>query len=84
MVAEALTNAAKHSGAERASVDLARRRTGLWIVVRDEGRGGADGAGAGSGLLGMRRRVAALDGIMEVNSPAGGPTAVEVELPCVW
>ncbi|MEV0440176.1 sensor histidine kinase [Streptomyces spectabilis] len=84
VVAEALTNAAKHSGAERASVDLARRRTGLWIVVRDEGRGGADGAGTGSGLLGMRRRVAALDGIMEVNSPAGGPTAVEVELPCVW
>ncbi|QCX76976.1 Sensor histidine kinase DesK [Streptomyces sp. YIM 121038] len=84
VVAEALTNAAKHSGAAHASVDLARRRTGLRIAVRDEGRGGAGGTGGGSGLLGMRRRVAALDGIMEVNSPAGGPTVIEVELPCVW
>ncbi|WP_282796861.1 sensor histidine kinase [Streptomyces sp. CC224B] len=90
-VAEALTNAARHSGAERASVDLARSARGLRVVVRDEGRGGAhDGAGAGaapgggSGLTGMRRRVAALDGTMEVHSPAGGPTVVEVELPCVW
>ncbi|MEW2530142.1 sensor domain-containing protein [Streptomyces sp. NPDC047071] len=84
VVAEALTNAAKHSGAAHASVDLARERTGLRIAVRDEGRGGAGGTGGGSGLLGMRRRVAALDGIMEVNSPAGGPTVIEVELPCVW
>ncbi|WP_030687475.1 sensor histidine kinase [Streptomyces sp. NRRL B-1347] len=84
VVAEALTNAAKHSGAAHASVDLARQRTGLRIAVRDEGRGGADETGTGSGLLGMRRRVAALDGIMEVNSPAGGPTVIEVELPCVW
>ncbi|MCI3931068.1 sensor histidine kinase [Streptomyces sp. AN091965] len=84
VVAEALTNAAKHSGAAHASVDLARGRTGLRIAVRDAGRGGAGGTGTGSGLLGMRRRVAALDGIMEVNSPAGGPTVIEVELPCVW
>ncbi|MGA4841559.1 sensor histidine kinase [Streptomyces sp. G45] len=83
VVAEALTNAAKHSGAERASVDLSRERTGLRVVVRDEGRGGAD-EGGGSGLLGMRRRVAALDGIMDVHSPAGGPTMIGVELPCVW
>ncbi|MFD9907452.1 sensor histidine kinase [Streptomyces sp. NPDC059063] len=90
VAAEALTNAAKHSGARRASVELSRlsrelsrERAGLRLVVRDEGCGGADEAG-GSGLLGMRRRVAALDGIMEVNSPAGGPTVIEVELPCVW
>ncbi|CAM5508765.1 histidine kinase OS=Streptomyces alboniger OX=132473 GN=CP975_12740 PE=4 SV=1 [Streptomyces alboniger] len=62
----------------------------LGIAVRDEGRGGAEAvpSGAavtgGSGLLGMRRRVAALDGTLTVTSPAGGPTVIEVELPCAW
>ncbi|MEU5954194.1 histidine kinase [Streptomyces sp. NPDC047525] len=86
VVAEALTNAAKHSGAERASVELSRVGGVLRISVRDEGRGGADDAGGsgGSGLLGMRRRVAALDGTVEVASPVGGPTVIEVELPCAW
>ncbi|MEV0323509.1 sensor histidine kinase [Streptomyces sp. NPDC050658] len=83
VVAEALTNAAKHSGAERAAVELSRAAGVLSLSVRDEGRGGADDAG-GSGLLGMRRRVAALDGTMAVASPAGGPTVIEVELPCAW
>lgn len=83
VVAEALTNAAKHSGARRATVELTRRAAGLRISVRDEGRGGADESG-GSGLLGMRRRVAALDGTMDVASPTGGPTEIGVELPCVW
>ncbi|MFD0414827.1 sensor histidine kinase [Streptomyces sp. NPDC127108] len=83
VVAEALTNAAKHSGARRADVELARAATGLRVLVRDEGCGGADESG-GTGLLGMRRRVAALDGTMEVVSPAGGPTRIGVELPCVW
>ncbi|MEU8758568.1 histidine kinase [Streptomyces sp. NPDC048659] len=84
-VAEALTNAAKHSGATRASVLLARTPTGLRAAVRDEGRGGAEAAeGAGSGLLGLRRRVAALDGTVRLTSPVGGPTVIEVELPCVW
>ncbi|KUF13687.1 sensor histidine kinase [Streptomyces silvensis] len=82
-VAEALTNAAKHSGARRAGVELVRAPRGLRLRVRDEGAGGADESG-GSGLLGMRRRVAALDGTMKVTSPAGGPTEIEVELPCVW
>ncbi|GAA2794407.1 sensor histidine kinase [Streptomyces showdoensis] len=84
-VAEALTNAAKHSGATHASVLLARTPTGLRAAVRDEGRGGAEAAeGAGSGLLGLRRRVAALDGTVRLTSPVGGPTVIEVELPCVW
>ncbi|MET9762789.1 histidine kinase [Streptomyces sp. NPDC006372] len=82
-VAEALTNAAKYSGADRASIVLARLRTGVRAVVRDEGVGGADES-AGSGLLGIRRRVAALDGRVTLTSPAGGPTVIEVELPCVW
>ena len=83
VVAEALTNAAKHSGTERASVELIRTARQLTILVRDEGRGGADQSG-GSGLLGMRRRVAALDGTVELTSPVGGPTVIEVELPCAW
>ncbi|MET8080655.1 histidine kinase [Streptomyces sp. NPDC005303] len=83
VVAESLTNVAKHSGADRAEVRLARTRRGLTVRVRDEGRGGVDEP-AGSGLLGMRRRVAALDGTFEVTSPAGGPTVIYVELPCVW
>ncbi|MFQ6396194.1 histidine kinase [Nocardia sp. KC 131] len=91
VVAEALTNAAKHSGAERAEVLVTCTTNGLRLVVRDEGHGGARipmvGAGTepgGSGLLGMHRRVAALDGILTVTSPAGGPTIIEAELPCVW
>ncbi|MFH0175248.1 histidine kinase [Streptomyces cacaoi] len=82
-VAEALTNVVKHSGSPRAAVELVRLRNGLRAVVRDEGLGGAD-EGAGSGLLGIRRRVAALDGVVNVDSPAGGPTTIAVELPCVW
>ncbi|MCP9959877.1 sensor histidine kinase [Streptomyces sudanensis] len=82
-VAEALTNAAKHSGSRRARVELRRGPRSLGVSVRDEGRGGADETG-GSGLLGMRRRIAALDGVVQVSSPAGGPTVIEVELPCVW
>jgi len=84
VVAESLTNAAKHSGSPRAEVRLTRTRRGLRVRVSDvEGSGGAD-EGGGSGLLGMRRRVAALDGTVDVSSPAGGPTVIEVELPCVW
>ncbi|WP_327707307.1 histidine kinase [Streptomyces decoyicus] len=93
VVAEALTNAAKHSGADRAVVELVRRAGRLTVSVRDEGRGGAEtvvpggafaGAPGGSGLLGIRRRAAALDGTVEVTSPVGGPTLIEVELPCAW
>ncbi|MFF4270753.1 histidine kinase [Streptomyces sp. NPDC001536] len=84
VVAESLTNAAKYSGSPRADVRLARTKRGLRVRVSDvEGRGGADES-AGSGLLGMRRRVAALDGTVDVSSPVGGPTVIEVELPCVW
>jgi signal transduction histidine kinase len=82
-VAEALTNAAKHSGSRRATIHLERLRTGLRAVVQDEGKGGAD-EGGGTGLLGIRRRVAAMDGTVRVSSPDGGPTVLEVELPCMW
>jgi signal transduction histidine kinase len=87
VVAEALTNAARYSGSGQAEVSLSRTGTGVHVVVRDEGKGGAvvsaDGTG-GTGLSGMRRRVAALDGTFALTSPVGGPTVIEAELPCVW
>lgn len=83
LVAEALTNVAKYSGVTRAEARLERLPNALRVYVRDEGRGGADDA-QGSGLLGIRRRVAALDGSFSMTSPVGGPTVIEVELPCVW
>ncbi|MEU5077523.1 sensor histidine kinase [Streptomyces asoensis] len=83
VVAEALTNAAKHSGSDRAEVELTASPKGLGVRVRDEGCGGID-ENAGSGVLGIRRRVAALDGTVRVTSPAGGPTLIEAELPCAW
>ncbi|MDX5563004.1 histidine kinase [Streptomyces sp. ID05-04B] len=82
-VAEALTNAAKHSGSRRATVQLERVPRGLRAVIRDEGLGGAD-ENSGTGLLGVRRRVAAMDGEVTVTSPKGGPTMIAVEVPCVW
>ena len=86
VVAEALTNAARHSGADHAEVSLTRTGAGLRVTVRDDGKGGAGDtpAGQGTGLPGMRRRVAALDGTFAVTSPAGGPTVIEAELPCAW
>ncbi|MFD8599638.1 sensor histidine kinase [Kitasatospora sp. NPDC059646] len=80
-VAEALTNAAKHSGASRAGVRLARDGDWLTVTVADDGVGGAD-ATRGTGLAGIRHRVRALDGTVEVHSPVGGPTRIEVGLPC--
>lgn len=82
-VAEALTNAVRHGGGRRADVRLERLRAGAWAVISDDGHGGADEQ-SGTGLLGVRRRVAALDGELTVSSPAGGPTVIVVELPCVW
>lgn len=81
-VAEALTNVAKHSGAAHARVALHRRGDTLRVEIEDDGRGGAVERD-GSGLAGIRRRVAAHDGVLTVTSPAGGPTRIEAELPCV-
>ncbi|MEW1893469.1 sensor histidine kinase [Streptomyces sp. NPDC085659] len=81
VIAECLTNIRKHSGATHASVRFTRAHGTLQVVVTDNGRGGAEEHG-GSGLLGIRRRVAALDGTTEITSPPGGPTRMKVELPC--
>ncbi|MEU9763415.1 sensor histidine kinase [Streptomyces sp. NPDC047987] len=81
VVAEALTNIGKHSGATAATVRIDRVPGTLRVAVGDDGRGGADER-AGSGLVGIRRRIAALDGTTRISSPTGGPTEIEVELPC--
>jgi signal transduction histidine kinase len=80
-VAELLTNVARHSGAGRARVDL--RSDGRWLrlVVTDDGHGGARLDGLGTGLAGLVRRAAALDGSCVVDSPVGGPTTVTMTLP---
>ena len=81
VVAEALTNVAKHARASRASVVVRRLDGRLRIVVTDDGSGGADPA-QGSGLAGLADRVSGVDGRLSVHSPAGGPTVLTVELPC--
>ncbi|WP_305787850.1 sensor histidine kinase [Symbioplanes lichenis] len=81
VVAEALTNVARHSGARNATVTVRRNGDRLLLRVTDDGKGGADEE-RGSGLTGIRRRVAAFDGRLTLTSPQGGPTTMEVELPC--
>lgn len=81
-VSEVLTNAVKHSGCNRIWVDLHHGEDMLRISVTDNGGGGAR-AGAGSGLSGIERRLGTFDGVLAVSSPAGGPTMVTMELPCV-
>jgi len=80
VVAEALTNANKHSGATKVTVRVLRLGPVLRVSVADDGAGGADREG--QGLSGLRRRVEALDGVMAVASPPGGGTVIDVELPC--
>ncbi|MFJ5305419.1 sensor histidine kinase [Streptomyces sp. NPDC088350] len=81
VVAEALTNIAKHSGAGHATVTARGSGGRLVLRVEDDGRGGADAEG-GSGLTGIRRRIAAHDGGLTLASPPGGPTVLTVDLPC--
>ena len=82
VVAEGLTNVAKHSRGASARVMLREQGERLVVEVADDGPGGANPAG--SGLEGLRARVEALDGALAIDSPAGGPTVVRAELPCAW
>lgn len=91
IVAEALTNAAKHSGATRLWVDVRRvplvaapdqrGADQLRVTVTDNGRGGAVISPVG-GLGGMRDRARSVEGTLTVDSPPGGPTVIRAELPC--
>jgi signal transduction histidine kinase len=80
VIAEALTNAAKHASASRVSVDVRRNGADLRLRVRDDGVGGADPA-RGSGLIGLSDRVEALGGTLTVKSVPGEGTSLEVTLP---
>ncbi|MEV8389398.1 MULTISPECIES: sensor domain-containing protein [unclassified Streptomyces] len=79
-VSELLQNVSKHARASRATVEVWQTQDRLMLQVTDDGRGGAD-ATAGSGLAGLTERLDAVDGILVIDSPAGGPTTVTAELP---
>ncbi|WP_372455445.1 sensor histidine kinase [Nonomuraea ceibae] len=81
IVAEALTNIARHSGARQATVTVRRTADLLLLRITDDGRGGADDR-HGTGLGGIRRRAEAHDGTFTLTSPPGGPTTLDVSLPC--
>jgi signal transduction histidine kinase len=81
VVAEALTNVARYADASRAEVSVVRDNGRVEVEVRDDGVGGADPA-AGSGLRGLADRVAALDGLLQVESRAGEGTTVRAVIPC--
>jgi signal transduction histidine kinase len=82
VVAEALANVAKHSGATRCEVRCRREGPRLVVEVWDDGAGGA-GLEPGGGLEGLAGRVAGVDGTFSISSPAGGPTTVRADLPLV-
>jgi signal transduction histidine kinase len=79
-VAELLANVSRHSGATQAAVRIRSDADALRITVSDNGSGGVQ-VGNGSGLTGLRDRLAMLDGRMEIDSPDGGPTVVTVVVP---
>ncbi|WP_072313349.1 sensor histidine kinase [Agrococcus sp. Marseille-P2731] len=85
-IAEAITNAQKHARASRIRVAIRTRRpqggpASLWARIEDDGVGGAERQ-AGGGIDGLAHRVAGVGGTLSVSSPAGGPTAIEVDVPC--
>ncbi|WP_441246198.1 histidine kinase [Kitasatospora sp. McL0602] len=80
-VSEALANVAKHSRASRVELSLRQSNGRLHIELTDDGVGGADPS-RGTGLVGLRKRAASVDGTLAMTSPVGGPTTITVELPC--
>jgi signal transduction histidine kinase len=81
VVAEALTNVAKHSRASRCAVGLRHGEGTLRVWVTDDGAGGA-ALDKGHGLRGLDDRLHAVGGRLRVTSPRGGPTTIAAELPC--
>jgi signal transduction histidine kinase len=80
-VSELLANVSKHAEAGQVWIDIRHEQGTLRIGVSDDGRGGAEPAD-GTGLRGIERRVAAFDGVLALSSPPGGPTVVNMEIPC--
>jgi signal transduction histidine kinase len=81
VVSEALTNAAKHSGAREVLVEVARIGEDARVRIEDDGSGGAE-LRTGGGLAGLAGRVASLEGRLTVHSPAGAGTRIEAVIPC--
>ena len=81
LVSEALTNAAKYAQASQVRVSVTHRSECVLVDVSDDGIGGADPS-RGSGLRGLADRVHALDGELDLESPAGRGTHLHVEIPC--
>ncbi len=81
VASEALTNVAKHSGATTAGLTVTVDADRIHVQVVDDGRGGAH-LSKGHGLLGLSDRVRAADGVLNIESPVGGPTTVDAEIPC--
>jgi signal transduction histidine kinase len=82
VVAEALTNAAKHAPGAAVKIAVNERDGALVVAVADDGPGAADAGG--NGLTGLRQRAEALDGSLRVTGTAGGGTTIEAVLPCGW
>jgi signal transduction histidine kinase len=82
VVSEGLTNITKHAQASQAEVVVQRAGDRLHIIVSDDGVGGADPS-RGTGLAGLAKRAASVDGTFEIASPPGGPTLITVDLPCL-
>jgi signal transduction histidine kinase len=80
-VAELLANVVKHSNATEVTIELGYAGHTFSAIVTDDGVGGATASG-GSGLRGIERRMIAFRGTLDVDSPAGGPTRITVEVPC--
>jgi signal transduction histidine kinase len=80
VVAEAITNIAKYAHASHATVTVGRANGAATVTVADDGVGGADPA-SGSGLRGLAARVEALNGRLDIDSPAGGGTRITAEIP---
>jgi len=81
VVAEALTNAAKHAKASGVSIRVGLAADVLRIEVADDGVGGATSVGGGSGIVGLRDRVEALSGRLDVSSPVGEGTTLIASIP---
>jgi signal transduction histidine kinase len=80
VVSEALTNIAKHADAQSATIAADYANGTLTLIVNDDGKGGADNSG-GSGLSGLRDRVASIGGTLTIHSPEGSGTTVTAALP---
>jgi signal transduction histidine kinase len=81
VVSEGLANIVKHAQATEAAVFVQRSGDRLHVIVTDDGVGGADPT-RGTGLAGLARRAASVDGTFDIDSPPGGPTLLTVDLPC--